>query len=108
MTLHAVLQTSAGCEKREKLFMLARFQIRSVTSMVVLRPRQLSDCASDGPSNRRRQHRLAFRKSCEAQRHLGGEIGNGNTGSRNIIDVVGNQAKVLLSDSKPLTVGSIL
>src|SRR3989442_13871107 len=27
MTVHAVVHTSAGCENREKLFILARFQI---------------------------------------------------------------------------------
>src|SRR2546425_5098838 len=28
MTVHAVVHTSAGCENREKLFILARFQIK--------------------------------------------------------------------------------
>ena len=32
------LHISGGCAKSEKLFMLARFQMRSVTSMVDLRP----------------------------------------------------------------------
>src|SRR6266403_2231954 len=34
----AVLHISGGCAKSEKLLMLARFQIRSVTSIVDLRP----------------------------------------------------------------------
>src|SRR5271169_4390192 len=34
----AVLHISIGCAKSEKLFMLARFQMRSVTSIVDLRP----------------------------------------------------------------------
>src|SRR6266849_6240918 len=73
-----------------------------------LRSRQLSDRVSDRPSNRGRKYRLTLRKSGEAQRHLTGEIRDGNTGGRNIPDVVGNQAKTLFSDGKPLTVGSVL
>src|SRR5207249_9316793 len=55
-----------------------------------------------------RQHGPALCKSRKAQCHLGGQIRNGNTGSRKILDVLGNQTKVLFADSKPLTVGSIL
>jgi hypothetical protein len=37
MTFQALFQRESGWEKIEKLFMLALFQIRLVTSMVVLR-----------------------------------------------------------------------
>jgi hypothetical protein len=38
MVAHATAFTASDCANREKPLMLARFQIKSVTSIVVLRP----------------------------------------------------------------------
>jgi hypothetical protein len=62
----------------------------------------------DRSADRRRQHSLACPKISPGKSHLRGEIRDRNTCGTHVIDIVRNQAKVLLPNGKPLTVCPVL
>src|SRR6267142_2438565 len=71
-------------------------------------PRQLRHCVADRSSDRRRQHGFARLKTSQAESHLRGEIRDRHPGGADVVDTLRYQAKALLPDGKPFTVGSLL
>src|SRR6266404_7808086 len=70
--------------------------------------RQLRHCIADRSSDRWCQNSFACSKTSQSKSHLRGEIRDRNTCGTHVVDIVRNQAKVLLLYSNPLTVSSIL
>ena len=69
--------------------------------------RQLGDCVNDGATDRRRQNGLAGLEARLRESNLRHQIGNRNTASGYVIDVVRDEAEIFLAHRDPLAIGSV-